>query len=113
MHPANIQEKTGAALLFERIAGTLRRLALIYGDGGYRGASFEATCEAFNGCRVEIVKRSDTPGFQALPKRWVVERTFAWIGRNRRLSKDYEALTSVSEAFVMIAMVRLMLARLA
>ena len=88
VHPANIQEKAGAALLFERIAGTLRRLALIYGDGGYAGPSFEATCEAFNNCRVEIVRRSDTLDFAVLPKRWLVERTFAWIGRNRRLSKD-------------------------
>ena len=111
VHPASIQEKAGAALLFARIAGTLRRLALIYGDGGYQGESFEASCERFNDCRAVIVKRSQEPGFQVLPKRWVVERTFAWLGRNRRLSKDYEQLPAVSEAFVMLAMVRLLLAR--
>ena len=63
---------------------------------------------------LEIVKRSDAArGFVVLPKRWIVERTFAWLGRSRRLSKDYEALAETSEAWIRIAMIQLMLKRLA
>jgi putative transposase len=111
VHPANIQEKAGAALLLERVAGTLRRLGLIYGDSGYQGPSFDAACEQLNGCRAIIVRRPQGTGFAVLPRRWVVERTFAWLGRNRRLSKDYEQLPTVSEAFVMLGMIRIMLRR--
>jgi putative transposase len=111
VHPANIQEKAGAALLLERVGSTLRRLGLIYGDGAYEGPSFDAACEKLNGCRAIIVRRPEHSGFAVLPKRWVVERTFAWLGLNRRLSKDYEQLTTVSEAFVMLAMIRIMLRR--
>lgn len=111
VHPANIQEKAGAALLLQRVAGTLCRLGLIYGDSGYESPSFEAACERLNGCRAMIIRRPPHAGFVVLPRRWVVERTFPWLGRNRRLSKDYEQLTAVSEAFVMLAMIRIMLRR--
>ena len=63
--------------------------------------------------RLQIVKRSDSAGFEVLPKRWIVERTFAWLNRQRRLSKDYERLPATSEAFIYVAMIRLMVKRLA
>jgi len=113
VHPANIQEKAGGVLLLQRVSATLRRVGLIYADSGYAGPSFDAACEQINGWRVIIVRRPEQGGFKVLQKRWVVERTFAWLGRNRRLSKDYEHLPVVSEAFVMLAMIRLMLRRAA
>ena len=62
---------------------------------------------------MEIVKRSDAAGFQVLPRRWVGERTFSWLGKYRRLSKDYEALPPVSEAWIYVAMIHVMVRRLA
>jgi hypothetical protein len=114
VHPADLQDSPGASQLLERIKGALARLALIFGDGAYATRIAEEACAKLNGCRLVVVTRSpEAVGFQVLPRRWVVERTFAWLGRNRRLSKDYEQLTTVSEAFVKLAIIRLMLARLA
>jgi putative transposase len=91
------------------------RLRLIWADGGYAGklAEWVGALRARRKLRLEIVKRSDdAAGFEVLPRRWVVERTFAWLGRNRRLSKDYEATIASSEAFVKLAMIHLMARRL-
>jgi putative transposase len=95
--------------LFESCRDRLPRLFLIWADGGYRGKLIEwvaVTC-----CWVlEIVKRSDdVAGFQVLPRRWVVERTFAWLSKQRRLSKDYERDCQTSEAWIYLAMVSVML----
>jgi len=91
------------------------RLRLIWADGGYAGALIEwvRAIRTRNRLQLQIVKRSDSSKeFVVLPRRWVVERTFAWLGFHRRLSKDYEALPATSQAMIYIAMIRLMLARL-
>lgn len=88
------------------------RLRLIWADGGYAGQLIEWV-QQLGGWLVETVKRPEASTFVVLPRRRVVERTFAWLGRHRRLSKDHEALTETSEAFIYIAMPRLMLRRLA
>jgi putative transposase len=89
------------------------RLKLIWADGGYRGQLIAEVKSAF-GWLLEIVgKLGGTVGFQVLPHRWIVERTFAWLTRNRRLSRDFERLPETSEAFVYVAMIHLMTKRLA
>lgn len=109
---ANLQDRDGAKLVFEKIKGTFSRLRLIWADGAYAGQLVEwvkNTC----GWLLEIVKRNrDAKGFQLLPRRWVVERTFGWFGRYRRLSKDYEFQTDTSENMILIAMIQLMIHRL-
>ena len=108
------------------LGGVFPRLRKLWLDAGYAGAP-TTRIERHLGWRVEIVRRprrwvraradQEPPplpaGFQILPRRWVVERTFGWLGRQRRLSKDYEALPEVSEAWIYLAMSRLMLRRLA
>ena len=90
VHAANIQDRDGAKLLLEKMKGKCRRLKLIWADGGYAGQLIEWT-KQLCGWVLEIVKRTDDlAGFKLLPHRWVVERTFGWLGRYRRLSKDYE-----------------------
>lgn len=115
VHKASIQERTGAKSLLQRAKQKgFQRLCLIWADGGYSGAPMINWVFELAGWLFEIVKRSDdVQGFQLLPHRWIVERTFAWLGRYRRLSKDYEVLPQTSEAFIYAAMVNLMLARLA
>ena len=113
VHEASIQDRDGAKLVMQRIKGKFPRLALIWADGGYAGQLIEWVRE-FASWTLEIVKRSDDlKGFHVLPRRWVVERTFGWLGRYRRLSKDYEQLTENSEAMVLISMMNLMSRRLA
>jgi putative transposase len=113
VHSANIQDRDGATYVLTYISDWLPRLARVIGDGGYRGKLVGWVHSSF-GWTLEIVLRTaDMVGFEILPKRWVVERTFAWLGRYRRLSKDYEGKTEVSEAFVYVAMIHLMLRRLA
>lgn len=89
-------------------------LKKLFADGGYQGPQFrKALAKVMPGIDVEIVKRSDqAKGFTVLPKRWVVERTFAWLNRCRRLAKDFENLTRMALAFLKLASIRLMLRRL-
>jgi len=112
VHTANIQDRDGAKQVLEKIKGTFSRLILIWANGGYAGQLVnwvKASC----GWILEIVKRSDdVKSFQVLPHRWVVERTFGWLGRYRRLSKDYEGLPESSESIIFAAMVHLMVKRL-
>jgi putative transposase len=115
VHAASVQDRDGAKLVLEHLRHRFSRLRLVWADGGYSGALIEWVRELRRRRRVrlEIVKRSDTAkGFVALPRRWVVERTFAWLSFHRRLSKDYKALPQTSQTFVYVAMIRLMLARL-
>ena len=99
--------------MLQKVAVTATRLTLIWADGGYAGKLI-AWVKDICGWRLEIVKRSDdVKGFKVVPKRWIVERTFAWLYRYRRLSKDYEYLVSSSENMIYIAMIQLMLRPLA
>ena len=113
VHAANIQESDGAKLVLRRALGRFPRLRLIWADQGSK-AHFVDWARAVTGWAVEIVARPEgTKGFRVLPRRWVVERTFAWLGRCRRLSKDDEARPETSEAWIHVAMIHLMLKRLA
>jgi putative transposase len=111
---ASLQDRDGAQTLFDKIRGQFPRLQKIWADGAYAGPKLGDWVKAKCHWVLEIIKRSDdVKGFVVLPKRWVVERTFSWLGRNRRLSKDYERLPESSEAFIYIASIRLMTKRLA
>ena len=112
VHPANIQDRDGAKLVLEKLKGRCPRLELIWADGGYAGKLVD-WARGFAGWVIEIVKRPGQKRFVVLPRRWVVERTFAWLGRYRRLSKDYEGLCETSEALIHLGMIRLMARRLA
>ncbi len=112
VHAANIQDHDGAKLVLAKLVGRFPRLKLIWADGGYAGQLVE-WARTFGGWLLEIVKRPpDSHHFEVLPRRWVVERTFGWLGRCRRLSKDYEELPQTTEAWIHIAMIHLMLKRL-
>lgn len=112
VHAANIQDRDGAKFVLTRLVGKFGRLKLIWADGGYAGKLIEWTRELGRWV-LEIVKRSDDlTGFVVLPKRWIVERTFSWFGRYRRLSKDYETLPESSESVIYLAMTHLMIRRL-
>jgi putative transposase len=129
VHPADETDAEGAKPLLAALAGGLPRLELVWVDGGYK-RRFAEWVAAEVGWRVEEVRHPDAglryawvgpgqepparpTGFRVLPRRWVVERTFAWLGRNRRLSQDYEALPATGEAWIYAAMARLMARRLA
>ena len=115
VHPADVQDRDGAKLVLGLLKNRFLRLRLIWADGGYAGQLIEwvRALRVRNKLRLEIVKRpDDAKGFIVLPRRWVVERTFAWLGRCRRLSKDYEATTACSETFVKLAMIHHMARRL-
>ena len=112
VHAASVQDRDGAKPVLTKLVGLFPRLKLIWADGGYAGQLIEWVKE-LGGWTLQIVKRSDAAkGFVVLPKRWIVERTFGWLGRCRRLSKDYEWQIPSSEAMVHIAMISLMLHRL-
>jgi len=109
---ANTSEQLGATVALLEECYNSKSLELIWVDSGYSGENFAQAVMVVCGAKVEVVKRSKDR-FEVLPRRWVVERTFGWLGRYRRLSKDYELLPEVSESMVYAAMVRLMLRRLA
>jgi len=111
--PANIQDRDGAKQLLAAFFSqkTRRRVKHIWADGGYAGTLLAKARKLWR-CTVEIVKRSELHTFKVLPRRWVVERTFGWLGRYRRLSRDYERQATTGETMVYLAMIRLMLARL-
>jgi putative transposase len=111
---ASVTERAGALLVLAKIKGLFPRLRLIWSDGGYQGQDFIQSVKDTYQWVWEVVKRdTQSKGFKVLPWRWIVERTFAWLGRYRRLSIDYEALPASSEAFIYVAMVRIMVRRLA
>ena len=114
VHAADIQDRDGGALVMATMFGLYPFLLKLYADGGYQGPVFrDAVTKILARVNVEIVKRSDqAKGFVVLPKRWVVERTFAWLGRCRRLAKDWENLNRRALAFLRLASIRLMLRKL-
>jgi len=111
VHGAEVQERDGGDEVLLRMNGRFHRLKLIWADGGYAGR-FVDEAKSFFGRVIEVVKRPDLKKFVVLPKRWIVERTFSWLGKYRRLSKDYESLPESSEAMIHVAMINLMLHRL-
>jgi putative transposase len=110
---ASVSDAAGAKLLLKRLGGACKKLRRIWVDGGYRGQLLEWVILHFHFLLQPVLRSDDQKGFVVLPRRWVVERTFAWITQCRRLSKDYETLTQSSEAMIYIAMTRLMIRRLA
>ena len=114
--PADVQDRGGAQSLLAALKALLPRLKKIWVDGAYTGETLAGWCEEQGEWELEIVERrssADTEGFVVLPHRWIVERTLGWLMRNRRLSKDYERLAQTSETFIEVAMIRLILRRLA
>ncbi len=112
VHSAAIQDRDGAKLLFFKAATLFPTMKLVWADGGYAGRLVDGLMQ-WCGWVLEIVRKlGEQVGFQILPKRWIVERTFAWLGHARRLSKDYEELVENSEAMIQIAMIQFMLHRL-
>ena len=114
VHPADIQDRDGGALMLATLFGRWAFLEKLFADGGYAGPRFQiAARKAVAKLKVEIVKRSDiAKGFEVLPKRWIVERTIAWLCRCRRLAKDLECLTQKALAFLRLASIRFMLRKL-
>jgi transposase len=114
VHSAGVQDRDGAALVLDRIRRRFNWLELAWADGGYNAHQVGSTVARNPGLRIEIVKRSDAmKGFVVLPRRWVVERTFSWFGRNRRLNKDYENLADTLATFVTLACIQIAIRRLA
>ena len=114
VHAANIQDNHGAVPLLTALGHRFRKLRHIFADRVYRGPKLINALAGTGPWRIEVVTRSQSIGtFKAEPKRWVIERTFAWLGRNRRLAKDFEASIASAEAWIMIASIRLLSRRLA
>ena len=114
VHPANLQDRDGARLVLARLGDRFPRLQHLWADAGYTGPKLGDWVRETTDWTLEIVRRAEPgAGFQVLPRRWVVERTFAWLGRHRRLSKDYEGRPDTTEAWIHAAMTGLMLRRLA
>ena len=142
VHSAKVPDQDGIKLLLKGVRNRLARLSHLWVDAGYQGRRGKDWVEKVLGLSVEVVHRTPKPtldkvamtwaeewskegwkidwhkllprrGFEVLPRRWVVERTFAWLSQNRRMSKDYERLCASAEAFVYVAMTRLMIRRLA
>jgi putative transposase len=127
VHPANIPDRQGGRLVLQAMGSAFPRLERIWADQGYTGSLISWTAQE-HGVSLDVVYPAFRqvqryapdlatdlgyqPGFQVIPKRWIVERTFSWLGRQRRLSKDYERLAGSSEAFIYLVGIRLLLARL-
>jgi len=114
VHSAGLQDRDGAALVIEKIRASFPWLELIWADSGYNARQVDAAVAKVPALRIEIVKRTDDlRGFVVQPRRWVVERSFSWFGRNRRLAKDFENLAETIVAFVALAAIQLAIRRLA
>jgi len=115
VHPANVQDRDGAALVLDK--RTRRRfpfIEVVFADQGYQGPNAATAVAKTGKWTLEIVRREPgTKGFAVLPKRWIVERTLSWIRRNRRIARDLEHLVKSAEAFIKLAMIKIMLRRLA
>ena len=119
VHPANVQDRDGAEPLLRQARRLFPFVERIIGDAGYQGPKMAAAVARTGTWKIEIVRRCDKlrrcdkHRFVVLPKRWIVERTIGWISRNRRLARDFERHCRIAAAFVRMAMIRIMLRRLA
>ena len=127
VHPADLADREGARMVLDRVGESFPGLRHLWADAGYRGADLRRWITEGLGLSLEIVQRKPRwvwvrndvelepipVGFEVIRRRWVVERTFAWICRNRRMSRDYEFLEQTTEALIYVTMIRLMLGRLA
>ncbi len=113
MHPADIQDRDGVIPLLRKARPLFPFIERLFADAGYAGEKTANAVAATGAWVIEIVRRSDKHRFVVLPKRWIVERTLAWISRNRRLTRDFERYARTVAAFVRLAMIRIMLRRLA
>lgn len=113
VHPASVQDRDGAEAVLREARRLFPFLERVIADAGYQGPRMAAAVARTGAWTLEIVRRCDQHRFVVLPKRWIVERTLAWISRNRRLARDYERHARKAVAFVRLAMIRLMLRRLA
>lgn len=111
VHSAGIQDRTGARAVLIRLFRLIPNIQKVFADGGYTGKLIDWTRAMF-GWAVEVVKRNETGKFVVLPKRWIVERTFAWLAFSRRLNRDYETNPRQSEAMIKLAMIHLLVKRL-
>ena len=113
VHAADIQDRDGGVLLMSALFGLFPFLLKLYADGGYQGPKFQEGLKRIRRqINLEIVKRSDAGKFTVLPKRWIVERTIGWLGRCRRLAKDWECLNRSALAFLRWTSIRLMMRKL-
>jgi len=114
VHSAGVQDRDGAPLVFEAVGRRFPGLRHVFADGGYAGDKLREALAPLGEWTIEIIRRSDTAkGFVLLPRRWVVERTLAWLGRCRRLAKDWETTTGSSTAWTFIASIRMLIPRTA
>jgi transposase len=114
VHAADIQDRDGAPMLLRSVRQLFPWLRHVFADGGYAGPKLETALAQIGEWDLEIIKRSDTAkGFELLPRRWVVERTIAWLNRNRRLAKDFEATIESAVAWIIIASIKLLSRRIA
>jgi transposase len=114
IHSAGVQDHNGAALVLDKIRNSFPWLELLWADSGYNAHQVSAGLAKVPSLRIEIIKRSDAiKGFAVLPRRGVIERTFSWFGRNRRLAKDWENLATTLQAFVALATIQIAIRRLA
>jgi len=113
VHAADVQDRDGGVLLMSTLFGLFPFLLKLYADSGYQGPKFQQGLRRVRRqINVEIVKRSDANRFVVLPKRWIVERTIAWLSRCRRLAKDWECLNRTGRIFLRWASIRLMIRKL-
>jgi len=114
VHEANIQDRDGARITIDEVVDRFPSLRHFFADGGYRGEALATFVNIKGNRTIEIVKKpDDVKGFVVIARRWVVERTFAWLGRCRRLAKDWETSIESSEAWTYIASIRMISRRLA
>ena len=114
VHPADMQDRDGAPLVIAAIHDLFPWLRHLFADSAYAGDKLRNALTKFGNWTIEIVRRiADTVGFEVLPRRWVVERTLAWLNRNRRLAKDFEATIASAKAWLYLASVQLLIRRLA
>lgn len=113
VHAADIQDRDGAALVLTKRTRALFPFILrIFADAGYQGPRVALAATNSGSWIIEVVKRNELHKFVVVPKRWIVERTLAWISRNRRLARDFERYASTAAAFIRLAMIKIMLRRL-